>query len=87
MRQPVSPLRWLLVVARLAGTLAIIQPGSRHSPEALLWPLYIFGFRHWLGTQRQDGGPEARHHAALHQLDRHRAGNRWACAVLLAAGE
>ena len=39
LHQPVSPLRWLLVVAGLAGTLAIIRPGGEAFTWALLWPL------------------------------------------------
>lgn len=40
LRQPVSALRWLLVVAGLAGTLVIIRPGGEaFTGWALLWPL------------------------------------------------
>ena len=39
LHQPVSAVRWLLVVTGLAGTLAIIRPGGEAFTWALLWPL------------------------------------------------
>ena len=40
LRQPVSPLRWVLVAVGFIGTMAIIRPGGANfSGGALLWPL------------------------------------------------
>ncbi len=40
LRQPVSPLRWVLVAVGFVGTMAIIRPGgASFSGGALIWPL------------------------------------------------
>ena len=40
LRQPVSPLRWVLVAVGFVGTVLIIRPGGAHfSGGALIWPL------------------------------------------------